>query len=194
MPYKHGHARKSGKSHTYKKWAGMKRRCDNPNERSYARYGGRGISYDPRWSSFENFLADMGECPPNMTLERLDVDGDYNPENCTWIPPKEQPRNRRDTIHVLYQAQERSLAEWSEILGIPYKTLWHRLRTAGWPVKRAFETPVNDYLEQISYRGKTQHLAAWSRELDIPYHMLYLRLKRYGWTVDRAFGMPAQTR
>lgn len=79
---------------TYRAWQGLRQRCDNPNEPKYPRYGGRGISYDPRWCSYENFLADMGKAPLGMTLERKNNDGNYNKDNCTWASPSVQAQNR----------------------------------------------------------------------------------------------------
>jgi hypothetical protein len=92
---KHGHRPGAGASPTYRSWAGMLQRCRNPNNPRYRDYGGRGITVCERWSSFVNFLADMGERPPGKTLDRRDVDGNYEPHNCTWSTPKEQHANRR---------------------------------------------------------------------------------------------------
>jgi hypothetical protein len=100
----HGHARKGKEMRTYIIWMGMRERCNNPNTRNYANWGGRGIKVSPQWDSFENFLADMGERPPGLsknskrakfTLERRNNSKGYEPGNCYWATWTEQANNRR---------------------------------------------------------------------------------------------------
>ena len=92
---KHGHARKGKVTSAYKCWVRMLQRCFNPNGTHYPNYGARGIKPCERWLKFENFYADMGDPPPGLSIDRINVNGDYEPGNCRWTTPAEQARNRR---------------------------------------------------------------------------------------------------
>lgn len=90
----HGQRLGGKQTREYSVWVNMKKRCDNPNTQNYARYGGRGITYCPAWTHFENFLADMGKCPAGLELDRINNNGNYEPENCRWITHKENCNNK----------------------------------------------------------------------------------------------------
>ena len=92
---RHGHDPHGKPSKTYQCWRKMRTRCENPNATRYADYGGRGITVCERWHDFAGFLADMGEQPPGLTLDRKDNDGNYEPGNCRWATRAEQNRNQR---------------------------------------------------------------------------------------------------
>ena len=93
--FRHGHARNDKRSSEYTAWDSMVRRCTNTRNSRFGDYGGRGITVCERWLKFENFLADMGERPPGLTLDRRNNDGNYEPGNCRWATRKQQQVNRR---------------------------------------------------------------------------------------------------
>lgn len=93
--YRHGHSTAGNASKTYHVWAEMLARCANPQHPRWHDYGGRGIDVDPRWRTFAHFLNDMGEKPDGYSIERVNNDRGYWPDNCTWIPLTEQSKNRR---------------------------------------------------------------------------------------------------
>lgn len=124
----HGHS----KSPTYISWRQMLARCLNPNSDSYPYYGGRGIEICDRWQeSFENFLADMGERPPGMTLDRKNNNGDYEPGNCRWATPKQQNRNTKANRIITWRGRSQTLVEWSEEFDVPAGSLSGRIANKG---------------------------------------------------------------
>ena len=131
---------KRAKSHglsnspTYRIWGGAVQRCTNPRNSAFKYYGGRGIRICERWMKFENFVADMGERPVGMTLDRIDSDGHYEPGNCRWVSRKGQQRNRRDTRRFTHGGVTRSLKDWAEITGLSPDTIFHRIKR-GWPAE-----------------------------------------------------------
>jgi hypothetical protein len=135
-----------GKSKTrvYKIWFGMTRRCRNPDNKNYDRYGARGIYVCDRWHKFENFIADMGEPPAASTLERLDNDGPYSPDNCCWASRKDQSRNTSVSIIVEFDGRKMSLPEACELTGLKYESVYMRMRR-GMP----FADAVSKNVERI---------------------------------------------
>jgi len=131
------HGRGQDSSGAYNVWMLMRSRCLNKNKRDYPRYGGRGITVCERWNSFENFLADMGEQPAGMQIDRIDNNGAYSPGNCRWATPKQQARNRRSTIMVTLNGRTQPLIDWCDEFGARYDRVYQRIYKLGWDIERA---------------------------------------------------------
>lgn len=123
-------------------WKNMHDRCLKSKHPSFARYGGRGITVDPRWSCPEQFVADMGLRPsPAHSVDRIDNDGPYSPENCRWATRGEQASNRRNNRLLVWEGKTKTLSALAAEHGISVQALNYRLR-AGWPLKRALTDPI----------------------------------------------------
>lgn len=126
-------------SHLHNVWCAMRRRCRNRNNKDFSHYGGRGIQVCAEWDS--NFLCFKEWALSNgyaegLTIDRIDVDGNYKPENCRWISMKEQSNNRSNSRYITHNGETHTIQEWSEILDIPYTTLYMRFRN-GWSADKA---------------------------------------------------------
>jgi hypothetical protein len=123
----------------YHSWRNMRNRCLNPRGQDFHYYGGRGISICPEWDDFWVFAKDMGERPEGYTIDRIDNDGNYCPENCRWASRAEQAANKRDYKNarlLTLNGRTQSQNKWATELGMAPTTIYLRLR-AGWPVERA---------------------------------------------------------
>lgn len=116
-------------SRTYRIWVQMRRRCRDPRSSSFCRYGAIGITVCDRWlNSFENFIADMGECPEGMSIERKENSIGYTPDNCKWATSEEQNNNRSNNVYLEHDGRRLTVRQWSRELGISGSTLHGRLR------------------------------------------------------------------
>lgn len=142
---KHGKAMlETGVRHPdYCIWMKMKSRCLNPNDKSYKNYGGRGITVCDRWkNSFENFISDMGWRPnKNYSIERIDYNGNYCPENCKWIHKSEQTKNTRRVKLIEYNGTMHCLSDLCKMLNLPYATMRHRVYVLGVSFSEAIKYP-----------------------------------------------------
>lgn len=132
--YKHGETGLT-KTPEYKAWSSIMERCTNPLHKSWVSYGGRGIRIAPAWRiSYLDFLKAVGRRPGRgYSIERIDNDGDYTPENCRWATAKEQGNNRRTNRWLDFNGCRKTVAQWCEELGLVRSTVTSRLR-AGWAV------------------------------------------------------------
>lgn len=184
--YTRGADGKRRRTPEYAAWADMIQRCTNPRNHAWDRYGGRGIRVCERWlESFDVFAADMGPRPPGGSIERVDVDGDYEPSNCVWADEVTQQRNRRDNRRVTIYGETMCLAAWAERAGLPRRTLSARLNNGWDPVvaletprgvakraahRRAGVTPRNDGRQRIGrsgYRGVHRRGRGWGAIIKI---------------------------
>ena len=147
----------SSKSQLYGVWSSAKGRCHNPTDQRYARYGGRGIFMCEAWrTNFEAFARDMSPRPSGMTLERIDNDGPYSPENCRWATMKEQGRNNSRNRRYTHNGETLLLSEWEERTGIPASALRYRIVDAGWTVERALTTASRNQDGYVHPNAKTE--------------------------------------
>lgn len=124
----------------YAVWNAMQGRIRNPKNAQYPDYGGRGLTMDPDWETFEGFYRDMGDPPfEGATLERVDNSLGYLKGNVVWADRSRQVRNRRNTLMVTYKEQTKSLPDWCDELSLDYRKVYQRLHTYKWPVDKAFE-------------------------------------------------------
>ena len=126
---------------TYRSWANMHSRCSNPRDIGYRHYGGRGICVCEEWATFQGFVADMGERPVGLTLERKDLDKGYSKANCTWATPREQTLNRSNTVWITLDGRTQCLLDWCRQFGISHQVaLWRH--NHGWSWEHAITTPT----------------------------------------------------
>lgn len=128
----------------YNIWRSMKKRCYLKSYKAYKDYGGRGIRVCDEWRndfmSFYNWAVANGY-KENLTLDRIDVNGNYEPNNCRWVDWKTQQNNRRDNIHIQYNGENKSVYEWANTFDIKYCTLWWRIKN-GWSIEDALTMKV----------------------------------------------------
>lgn len=137
------HGKSRGKSRAYSAWQAMKRRCLYKKEIGWHNYGGRGISVCPEWvASFEAFYEHMGESPDGLSLDRIDVNGNYEPGNCRWATDREQMNNIRPNVVLEIEGKRFTMKQAAEQLGTPYQRVKQR-RGRKLPPHRWFDPPLN---------------------------------------------------
>lgn len=170
------------KTRLYGVWIAMKRRCYNPNVEQYKNYGARGIKMCDAWKhdfiAFRKWAiqngydeaAKFGEC----TIDRIDTNGDYKPENCRWVNLKTQENNRLNNRKIKIGTETKTLSEWEDYSGIKQATIRYRVENC--KTKNAI-SPLNQQLE-ITANGETHSVKEWANILGISSNALYKRIKR----------------
>ena len=144
--YKHGI---SDRHPLYVSWCHIKERCNNPHTKSYCYYGGRGIRLCERWDrdfkAFYDWSLNNG-WRPGLTIDRIDNDGPYSPENCRWVDRYIQMNNTRSNHRITYNGESHTIAEWSRIKNLPYSAFKFRIKS-GWPIEYALNAPIGSKLK-----------------------------------------------
>lgn len=137
-------------------WANMKSRCNNKNSKSYSVYGGKGIKVCKDWEKFLDFQnwAIANGYSDELTIERLDVNKNYCPENCCWIPKSEQAKNRTCTYKIMHNGKEKNLTELCKELNLNYKRIHNRIHKLGWNVEKAINTEISTSKRNKKARNK----------------------------------------
>lgn len=186
----------------YKTWESMKSRCYNPNDSKYEKYGGRGIRVCNEWlgkDGAKNFAKwayangfDENKHQKDQSIDRINVNGNYEPNNCRFTNAKIQANNKTNTVFIEYKGKKQSLQEWADELNIKEGTIRWRLNH-GYSVEKAFTTKVkttkNSGKKYLTYNGKTKTVSEWGKSIGIDANILYARLQR-GWTIERTLETP----
>lgn len=131
----------------HNRWLNMKSRCFNQKNKRYARYGGRGITICPEWMDFSNFYKWSMEngFSENLSIDRIENDKGYSPENCRWASAKQQANNTSRNVKILYNGEEKTLSEWCELLNLNYKLIHGRMHESGMTFEEAIDKPLVEY-------------------------------------------------
>lgn len=180
-------------------YANMKQRCYNKNCTRYKDYGARGITVceewnDRNWSgtkhltkgyvAFRDWALSHGYSK-ELTIDRIDNNKGYSPDNCRWITRQEQNNNKRTNKYITLNGKTQTLTKWVKELKISKHTIYDRIKN-GETIEQAFQKK-NNSTRMIEYKGKVQSMKQWCKELDLPYNRIKQRISTYHWTVERAF-------
>ena len=188
------------RARAYNTWCSMRQRCLNEDNPQFHNYGGRGITICDRWfgdSGFSNFLSDMGEPPPGMSIDRINNDGGYSPENCRWATKREQTINRRITVYLERGGRRQTIEDWAAELGLESQTLYFR-HWRGWPPEKIF----NQSLQVKGAKGcnlnltvgtETKTVAEWASISGLTASVILTRVRR-GWPGESVLSPRLYTR
>lgn len=160
------HRHKESRTKLHDTWVRIKQRCLNPNNKSYINYGGRGITVCKEWSeSYENFRdwSLNNGYADNLSIDRIDVNGNYEPSNCRWANAKQQANNRRSNLKITYNSETKTLMQWAEVFNLPYSAVTQRYKR-GVRGDELFAPLNTKYMPKVVYyNGESHNLAEWAR-------------------------------
>jgi hypothetical protein len=174
----------------YRIYRNMRNRCLLPCAVGYKNYGGRGITVCDEWlgdGGFERFYewSMKNGYNDDLTLDRVNVDGNYEPNNCRWTTIIVQNNNRRTNRNITFNGETHTLAEWGRITGIDEYTIGQRLNDFGWSIEKSLTTPSRREGILLTYNNETHNITDWSKIVGIKAPTIYRRIKQ-GWEVERA--------
>lgn len=169
----------------YHVWWGMMQRCYNPGHHNFKRYGARGIEVCAQWHTVENFVEWANETydseKHHKTLDRIDNNNGYSPENCKWSTPKEQSNNRRNTSIITLNGVSKSLSEWCDEYDMPVSVVGSRIRVMHWDAEKALTTPITHFNERgitVEINGITKTIKEWCDYYGILRTTVYGRVRK----------------
>lgn len=172
----------------YKIWCKMKERCYNSHHNSYIYYGGRGITVCAEWlNNFQAFYdwAMANGYADNLTLDRIDSNGNYEPSNCRWATTAEQSNNKRNSQYITHNGKTQTKAQWAKEIGTDKTVIEKRLKVSKMSADEALTKPIR-HPHKITYNGETKSLPQWAEHTGIKYKTLYKRIYISGWNIERA--------
>lgn len=181
----------------YDEYQKMKQRCYNPNNTNYKYYGGKGIKVCDEWLDSEEglvkfyFWAITHGYRDNLTIDRINSNGDYTPENCRWTNHTIQANNKGNNVYLTLNGVSHTAATWSEITGISVYNIYNRKKNLKWNDEKTLTTPENKYIKILNHSdGRSMTVTEWAIESGYNRDLIYDRVFRQGWSVDRAVSEP----
>lgn len=178
----------------YSRWLGIKKRCKCEKTNSFENYGGKGVRVCKEWEeSFESFMkwALANGFEEKLTIDRIDPNGDYCPENCRWITIKDQENNRSNNVYYEYNGECLTIPQLAEKYGINKRTLFWRINSKNMSIKEAIETPIDTSRNQSSAK-KHAGLAEKCKKHGLRYQTVWQRMFLYGWSEEKALLTPTK--
>lgn len=178
-------------------WTNMRRRCRCSDDPAYKDYGGRGISVCEEWSEFKPFLewALRNGYKEGLTIDRIDVNGNYCPENCRWADWKTQANNKRDNRKITINGVTKNAKQWADDSGLKWTTFQRRIDVYGMSPEEAVSRKVKPHEDKfrngLTIDGITKTLAEWGRDVGISGHLIACRIAA-GWDPSKAVSTPSQ--
>lgn len=182
-------------SRLYSVWSNMKSRCTTPSNKSWGRYGGRGITVCDEWQEFLPFKdwALANGYSDALQIDRIDNDSGYRPDNCRFVTRLDNGRNRRVTVKALWRGRERPIIEIAEEAGVSYRTVYRRIVQMGMTADEAVNKPNMRPRVMVDWRGRALSLSDLADETGIPKGTLRDRILRLGMTAEEAVNLPRDT-